>query len=378
MGHARSQMCRGRCESGAGRGAACAPHVAIPFGPPRPYQRSKLMAFFGGIEGGGSFTRMVILDASGSILARSSAEGTNHWLIGKEECVRRLSALVNDTKTQAGIDLATPLASLGMSLSGADKLEERMELIALLRAANPTAATHLLMCTDTYGSIATMSPNGGVVLIAGTGSNCTLVNSDGSKANCGGWGHFFGDEGSGFSIARNAARIVFHALDKFAEPPADISYLFKAMQEHFQISDNPMDLLPHMYASFNKSKFAAFTLKVVEGAQAGDALSLLVLAKAGEELANHVVAISPAIKEDVRAAGLRIACVGSVWKSWSLFKEAFLRVLSKHASIPAKVELVILKETAALGAAALAAKEINVILPLNYESFFEPLYTFSR
>jgi hypothetical protein len=67
---------------------------------------------------------------------------------------------------------------------------------------------------------------GGVVLIAGTGSNCALLNKDGSAGNCGGWGHFFGDQGSGllehitcsrvsgFDVAYTAVKIVFEVSDR--------------------------------------------------------------------------------------------------------------------------------------------------------------------
>ena len=47
-----------------------------------------------------------------------------------------------------------------MSLSGADKLAERVALMDGLRALDPAASTHMHICTDTYGAIATASNQG--------------------------------------------------------------------------------------------------------------------------------------------------------------------------------------------------------------------------
>ena len=52
-------------------------------------------------------------------------------------------------------------------------------------------------CNDTFSPLFTATnEKGGVVLIAGTGSNCLLINPSGDSVNCGGWGHLLGKETS--------------------------------------------------------------------------------------------------------------------------------------------------------------------------------------
>lgn len=66
-----------------------------------------------------------------------------------------------------------------------------------LLSNHPDIAESYHVCSDTLGSIFTASSLGGVVLIAGTGSNAMLRNPDGKTYTCGGWGSVLADEGSG-------------------------------------------------------------------------------------------------------------------------------------------------------------------------------------
>lgn len=61
----------------------------------------------------------------------------------------------------------------------------------------PTISEAYYVCSDTIGSVFTASPLGGMVLIAGTGSNALLRNPDGATYSCGGWGSALADEASG-------------------------------------------------------------------------------------------------------------------------------------------------------------------------------------
>ena len=69
-----------------------------------------------------------------------------------------------------------------MVLSGAGQPEAQMNLIRELQLLD-VDINKVSVGEDLLGPV----PNGGVVIIAGTGSNCVVYNEDGSKKRAGGW-----------------------------------------------------------------------------------------------------------------------------------------------------------------------------------------------
>lgn len=204
-----------------------------------------------------------------------------------------------------------------MSLSGAERPETNQELIEELKKSFPNLCESYKVVSDTVGPLVTASPNGGIVLIAGTGSNSLLVKPDGSEGRCGGWGHLVGDEGSACWIGLKAVKIYLDHTDAKAPAPHDIGELELAFKDYFGIKDR-FDLLDPLYTNWNKAKFAGVTKRLAEGAAKGDKLCMHLFEEAGRELASHLNALAPQVPKDLLATpqGVPVVCIGSVWKSF--------------------------------------------------------------
>ncbi|XP_035673899.1 N-acetyl-D-glucosamine kinase-like isoform X3 [Branchiostoma floridae] len=290
--------------------------------------------YFGGIEGGATHSKMVIMSSEGKIMAWSEGPSTNHWLIGVDQCVTTINDMVVDAKKQAGIPEDKPLKALGLSLSGGEKEEGQKQVIDGMKTKFPNVSENYKMCTDTFGAIATVCE-------------------------------------SAYWIAQKAVKYVFDYDDNFHEPPSDTSYLKLAMFEYFKVNDR-IGLLDHLYRNFDKSKFAGFCKLVAQGAkEKGDKLCQIIFTQAGEMLGKHICALSSKIDKSLLEGegGLQVVCVGSVWKSWDVLREGFLRGMlpRNERDVAIKtITLLELKQSCAIGAANLGGRSIGKKLPVKY------------
>lgn len=154
-----------------------------------------------------------------------------------EECQRRLADLVKQCKMKGNLDPNLPLLSLGMTLSGCEQQESNNVLKQGMIEKYPEVAENYFVGSDTLGAVAVAHEDGGLVLIAGTGSNALLINPDSTEKRCGGWGYLIGDEGSAFWIAKLAVKICFDEQDNVIVPPHSTKFLWDNIKSHFNVSD---------------------------------------------------------------------------------------------------------------------------------------------
>ena len=97
-------------------------------------------------------------------------------------------------------------------------------------------------------------------------------------------------------------------------------------------------MLSHYYETFSKTKFAGLCAKIaMEASSSGDPACLALMEENGSLLASHVAALVPKMSHQLVQSGIRIVCVGSVWKSWSLMERGF------HSELKGKFEVIFLQ-----------------------------------
>ncbi len=158
------------------------------------------MRYVIGIEGGGTKSRAAALSLDRKVLGRAQGGEMNLQNTLEGRLKETLTRLVERFQTRLGRP-----AGISAGLAGCDRLQDKRKLKALLKGLFP--GTPVIAESDArvalYGAF---EEKPGILVISGTGSVAIGQDGQGRIARAGGWGYLLGDEGSGFSVGREALR----------------------------------------------------------------------------------------------------------------------------------------------------------------------------
>jgi glucosamine kinase len=278
--------------------------------PHSPCDRTTLVAFFLGIDGGGSKTSCLIGDDS-AVLGAGSAGPSNVIRVGEKIAGESLEAAIRQACAVAKITPAQ-IDRTCIGASGAGRTEITTVLSGMLSKIIGGAVN---VVGDTVIALEAAFGSGpGVIVIAGTGSIAYGRNATGETARAGGWGYAISDEGSGHWIGRTAVSAVLHAYDEQQAPP---------LLDHIMQSWK-LDTFGELIVKANASPppdFAALVPIVLATADSGDPLARSVLHETGTRLAGLCKAVIRRLFPN--AGAVPVAMSGGVFRNSPLVCQVF-------------------------------------------------------
>ncbi len=259
-----------------------------------------------GVDGGGTKTEAVIMNANQLVIGEGLAGPSNPLRVGIAGAAASIREAIDNACASAKIrrgDLVA--AQIGLAGARRRELRERMR-----ETLTPLDIGEIEVVTD--ASIALYGATGGapgLVVIAGTGSICCGINARRKRFCAGGWGPIAGDEGGGAWLARRALRAVAHAFDGRG-PQTALNDLACA---YFHVT-SPDDLTTAIYApTITNERLAGFGRDVVNAAKDQDQVALQIVADGGTELGRAAVAVIRNLQ--MERDRFQIAYVGGVFRA---------------------------------------------------------------
>lgn len=254
-----------------------------------------------GVDGGGTKTECILVDARGEIVARHLAPGCNPNVAGPE---------------QARLIITDALCALVNSVAGTGQLPITLShfYMAGARAFWEETAAGLkdfgrISVADDSLPVLELATHGrpGLVLHAGTGSFVAARSADGRAHYAGGIGWRFGDQGSGYDLGRRAISRALLELQGWL--PA--TRLGPTVRDHTQLGDHAeagaVTRFFYQHAEPNRQT-AALAPAVLRLASEGDATAHQLVEESTVELLDFAVRVAtklfPETPLDTLPAGL--------------------------------------------------------------------------
>lgn len=292
-----------------------------------------------GVDGGGSKTLAIVVDAQGNERGHGIAGSANYASVGIDQAVQHIRSAVEEAVKMARCVL--PLHAAWLGLAGIDRPDDCDFLLPHLQFL----AQIVRLTNDAELVLSALDDVVGIALIAGTGSIALGHDAHGTIKRTGGWGHIIGDEGSGYDIGRLCLQAVSRAVDGRGQMTALVELLLK----HWNLDDAD-DIIGKVYHNCDKATIASLSTLVFAAAKDGDEVASSIVQSAANELALAAVTVRNAL--DFSEEQVSIALGGGLLLHEADFRTEVLHSIQKHLSI----KQVVLAEQPALSGARAAVK----------------------
>ncbi|WP_342805482.1 BadF/BadG/BcrA/BcrD ATPase family protein [Alteromonas sp. M12] len=238
---------------------------------------------FLGVDGGGTKTAFVLINAHGDVLASHQEATCYHVEVGIEGAKTVIAKGIYALLSKAGKTVnELEYGFLGLPAFGEDS---GVDPILATLPSNILPQQNYQCDNDMVNAwAAAFAGQDGINMIAGTGS-IAYGKRNGKSARCGGWGELFSDEGSAYWIGRKGL-MLFSRMSDGRDIKGPLYYKLK---ETFNIiNDLDMSALVLTKWQGSRGKIAQISTLVFEAALEGDLLAKQIFSDAGKQLAEIV------------------------------------------------------------------------------------------
>jgi len=278
------------------------------------------MAYYLGIDGGGTKTRCVLGDET-TVLATAMTGGCSVIRHGEQHAREALHTAIRQVCATARIS-PDRISSVCIGVTGAARPEIAAKIRSILSELIPEKSpTRIEVVGDNVIALeAAFGAGAGVIAIAGTGSIVFGRDAAGHTARAGGWGFAISDEGSGHWIGRRAVSAILSAQDEGLKT-ALTDMVFQAWKL------NTIDELVQQANSTPPPDFPRLFPIVLRAADEADAIARELLSEAGAKLAELTAIVVRRLAPSAAVALLPVAMTGSVFRQSLVVRQVFCNTL---------------------------------------------------
>ncbi len=279
------------------------------------------MAYYLGIDGGGTKTRCVLGDEH-NVLATAVSGGSNIVRLGEGPAREALHAVIRHICAVGKISIPG-IHYICIGASGAGRPEVAAKVQSIVAELDPQlSAVRIEVVGDTVIALEAAFGSGpGVIVISGTGSVAFGRDAAGHTVRAGGWGFAISDEGSGQWIGRQAVSAMLRARDEGRE-----TALAAHILETWKLAD--LDAAIQFANSTPPPEFPRLFPVVLRAAEEGDSDARELLLRAGTEL----TALAAIVLERIAPAPphVPVATTGSVFRQSAEVRRVFYNQLDER------------------------------------------------